>query len=255
MEKSLLIDLDGVLRIENKPAEGLQNFLDFLHENSINACILSNSTLSSSKQVKEFFLQNSISVNIPIITAIDAAYIYAKEKYNKVAAYTSENVIDLFAEFLDFENPEAVIIGDIGNMWNYKLMQTIFEYVNNGADLIAAHKNKYWNKPDMGIQLDAGPFVHALEYATSSEAILIGKPAPIYFNSALKKINSSTNNSFIMIGDDLDSDITGAKNIGGETILIYSGKTAEPYPNSYSDKVDHEAKNLMDVIKILKEKL
>lgn len=255
MEKSLLIDLDGVLRINNKPAEGLQNFLDFLVDNSINSCILSNSTLNSSEQINEFFLRNSISVNIPIITAIDAAYIYAKERYNKVAAYTSENVIDLFAEFLDFENPEAVIIGDIGNMWNYQLMQTIFEYVKNGAELIAAHKNKYWNKPGIGIQLDAGPFVHALEYATSSEAILIGKPAPIYFNSALKKIKSSINRSFLMIGDDLDSDITGAKNIGGETILIYSGKTTYPYHDSYSDKVDHEAQNLIDVINILKDKL
>ena len=35
--------------------------------------------------------------------------------------YTSENVIHLFSEILDFENPEAVLIGDIGNLWNYQI--------------------------------------------------------------------------------------------------------------------------------------
>ena len=250
MEKSLLIDLDGVLRIENQPADGLHEFLEFIQRSSINACIISNSTLNSSKQVYEYFHKRSIEVNIPIMTAIEGASIFVRDRYKRVAAYTSENVIDLFAEFLDYENPEAVVIGDIGNLWNYTLMQTIFEYLRNGADLIAAHKNKFWSKPEIGIQLDAGPFIHALEYAVNTQAELIGKPSPLYFKTALRKINSD-NNPFIMIGDDLESDISGAKKVGGETILIYSGKTKPPYPELYSSKVDFEANNLVEVIKIL----
>ena len=31
-------------------------------------------------------------------------------------------------------------------MWNYEILQTIFDYIRNGAELIAAHKNKYWEK-------------------------------------------------------------------------------------------------------------
>ena len=46
-------------------------------------------------------------------------------------------------DYLEYEKPEAVLVGDIGDAWNYKLMQTIFEYIRNGAELIAAHKNKY----------------------------------------------------------------------------------------------------------------
>lgn len=252
MQKPILIDLDGVLRLGNALAEDTKLFLDYLDSSHRKACILSNSSLFSSENIYSFFEENSIKTNIPIITAIDAASDYVKNKYSKVAVYVSDNVLNKFVDILDFENPEAVLIGDIGNLWNYKLVQNIFEYVQNGAELIAIHKNKFWNKPNAGIQLDSGPFIHAIEFASSSTAKLIGKPSSLYFQSALQKINCEINDSFIMLGDDLDSDITGAKILGAETILIYTGKTKAPFPTSYKDKINYEANNLLDVIKILK---
>lgn len=254
MQKSLLIDLDGVLRIGSQPAEDISQFLKFLEDNSIPACILSNSSLNYSKQIYDFFQSYSINLNIPIITSIDAAYIYIKDKYKRVAVFTSENVIELFSEFLDYENPEAVLVGDIGDKWNYKLMQTIFEYIQNGAELIAAHKNKFWEKSNLGIQLDAGPFIHGIEYATDKNATLIGKPSELYFQSALEKINKPKNSNFIMLGDDLDSDMRGAKNLGAETILILTGKTKLPIPDDYKNSVDYITKNLSEVTEVLKIK-
>ncbi len=251
MQKPLLIDLDGVLRIKGNPAEGLIEFLNFVEQNKIPACILSNSSISNSDQVYKFFKSNDIDVKIPIITAIDAAYDFIKGKYKKVAVYVSEKLTYMFNEFLDYENPEAVLIGDIGDAWNYKLMQIIFEYLRKGSVLIAAHKNKFWEKAGNGIQLDAGPFIHALEYAASTEAVLIGKPTELYFKSALSKIGFSDNYNFIMIGDDLDSDIKGAKRLDAETILILTGKTSLPIPDSAKNHIDHIAENLLDVIEIL----
>ena len=251
MRKPLLIDLDGVLRIGSNLAEGTEILLNYIEQKNISSCILSNSSLYTSKNILSFFKDNSIDLRIPVITAIDAASDYVKNKYSKVAAFTSENVIHLFNDILDFENPEAVLIGDIGNLWNYKLMQTIFEYVRNGADLIAIHKNKFWNKENLGITLDAGPFIHAIEYAADKEALLIGKPSPLYFESAFTKINCNSKHPFMMLGDDLESDITGSKKIGAETILIYTGKTQKPFLPKFKDIVDHEADNLMEVIRIL----
>ena len=249
--KPILIDLDGVLRVKNEPAEYLEEFFHFLSEINVPACILSNSSVSSSKDINAFFYNHSIKQSIPILTAIDAAKIYVSDRYKKIAVYVSDMVVNQFADYLEYEKPEAVLVGDIGDAWNYKLMQTIFEYIRNGAELIAAHKNKYWVKPGLGIQLDAGPFIHAIEYAASAKATLIGKPSPIYFESALKEIGFDLSNPFIMIGDDLDTDICGAKNLGAETILIYSGKTNPPVNSKYKSVIDHEAYNLSDVIKII----
>lgn len=253
IKKPLLIDLDGVLRIGNIPADGLKNFLTFVEENNIKACILSNSSLYSSHEIYDFFTNHSLKINLPIITAIDAGYKYVSSKYKQVAVYCSDNVKIMFDQILDYKNPQAVLIGDIGDSWNYKILQQIFEFVQNGAELITIHKNKFWNKPKAGIQLDAGPFVHAIEYATSIKATIIGKPAKLYFKSALNLLDINELEKFVMIGDDLDSDMAGASKLGAETILIYTGKTKPPIPNNYNNFVNYKSNNLNDVIEILKK--
>ena len=256
MQKPILIDLDGVLRFGTKPAEDINLFLDYLQKAQIPACILSNSSLNASEDIYKYFETHSINIELPIITAIDAAYSYIKDKYSKVAIYTSENVIGKFADFLEYENPEAVLIGDIGNLWNYKLMQTIFEYVQNGAELIAVHKNKYWHKPSQGILLDSGPFIHGIEYASGHTATLIGKPSPLYFNSALKQIGFEANQPFIMLGDDLQSDMAGGKELNAHTILMLTGKTELPIPEKDKQNINYYAENLtqaVEIIKIIKE--
>ena len=253
MQKPILIDLDGVLRLGNKLAEDINIFLNFIEQSKIPACILSNSSLNTSNHIYKYFESQSIKLEIPVITAIDAAFSYLNNKYTKVAVYTSENVIDKFADFLEYENPEAVLIGDIGNLWNYKLMQTIFEYVQNGAELIAVHKNKFWYKPSEGILLDAGPFIHGIEYSAGVSATLIGKPSPLYFFSALNQIGFESNQPFIMLGDDLQSDMVGGKNLNAHTILMLTGKTKLPIPENDKKNVNDYAESLTQAIEIIKE--
>jgi len=81
--------------------------------------------------------------------------------------------------------------------------------------------------------------------------LLIGKPSPIYFKTALK-ILGNENSSFYMLGDDLETDVNAAQKIGGKGILVYTGKTKFPLPADIKMKPDYEAKNLKEVITILK---
>jgi ribonucleotide monophosphatase NagD (HAD superfamily) len=61
-----------------------------------------------------------------------------------------------------------------------------------------------------------------------------------------------TNSEFIMIGDDIESDIIGAQKAGGKGLLIYTGKTKYPLNEGINIKPDYEAKNLTEVIDIIK---
>ena len=60
--------------------------------------------------------------------------------------------------------------------------------------------------------MDIGAFIHGLEYASNSQAMMIGKPSVDFFNIALADMQLSTS-EVLMIGDDIDSDIGGAQQI------------------------------------------
>ena len=248
--KPLLIDFDGVLKIGNFPAPDVNEFFEFISGNKIPACILSNSTLRTGEMVKEFFASHIIDVEIPAITAFDVTVAYVKNNYKKVQVYCRDYLLHHFDGFIDDQNPEAIVVGDIEDKWNFQILNDIFKKVFNGADLIAMHKNKYWY-PDEELMIDAGAFVNAIEFASGKEAILIGKPSPLYFKTALETICSKIENGFYMIGDDIENDVGAAQKIGGVGILMYTGKTKFSIDENLPVKPDFEAHSLSEVISFI----
>jgi len=249
--KPLLIDFDGVLKIGDSPAPDAQEFFNFISKNKVPCCILSNSTLRTGEMVKDFLASENINIDIPAITAFDATVSYVKKNYKRVKVYCRDNLLHHFGGLIDDENPEAVVIGDIEDKWNYQIVNEIFNIVFAGADLIAMHKNKYWYPKDK-LMIDAGAFVNAIEFASDKEAMLIGKPSPLYFKTALDEINSKIENGFFMIGDDVENDVGAVQNIGGTGILIYTGKTKFPLDNNINIKPDFEVNSLKETISIIK---
>jgi len=253
MKIPLLIDFDGVLKTGSEPADGINEFLEFINKKNIPAHIISNSTLRTSDDIKSFFSSNNILLNIPAITAAEVTLNYVKSNYKKAAVYCTYPIKKLFNDYLDYKNPQAVVIGDNGNDWNYEMMNEIFKFVNSGKDFIAMHKNKFWYPEGDIPKLDAGSFIKAIEHATGIEAKLIGKPSPIYFQTVLKELGFETVQKFLMLGDDIESDIEGVQNIGGQGILIYTGKTKYPLPAEYVVKPDYEVFNLKETVALLEK--
>ncbi|MDP3583445.1 MAG: HAD hydrolase-like protein, partial [Ignavibacteria bacterium] len=170
-----------------------------------------------------------------------------------VAVYCTDHIKTLFNGILDYEHPQAIIIGDYGKRWDFATMNEIFKKVHEGAEIIAMHKNRYWKTPEDGKLMDVGPFVVAIEYAANKPSTLIGKPSPLYFSSALNLLGYDLSQKFLMLGDDLETDIQAAKNLGADSILIYTGKTLHPLPPDSVIKPDYEAMNLLEVIDLLEK--
>lgn len=266
----LLIDFDGVIRLGKEPAPDAAEFFDFIKKENIPAHIISNSTLKTSEEIKEFFADHNIHFDLPAMTAAEITLKYIADNYKRVKVYCTEHIKKLFDEFIVDENPEAVVVGDLEDKWSYDILNEIFREVYAGADLVTMQKNKFWKPDGKTLCLDAGSFVSAIEYATSKEALLIGKPSIIYFQTVLKIAHPQTpsqregvfknalsfgeglGEAFYMLGDDLETDIIGAQNAGGKGILIYTGKTAYPLDKNSTVKPDHEVKNLKETIKLLK---
>lgn len=252
--KPLLIDFDGVVKLGDSPAPDAEEFFNFINENKIPACILSNSTLRTGELIKEFFSSHGIILQIPALTAFDAAVSFTRKNYKRVQVYCRDYLIHHFEGLIDSDNPEAIVVGDIEDKWSYQIMNEIFKKVFAGADLIAMHKNKYWN-PHGELLIDAGAFIEGIEYSTNKKATLIGKPSKLYFETALNKIGCSLENNFYMIGDDAENDVIAAQKIGGTGVLIYTGKTKYPLKLQLDSKPDFEVHSLIEMIGVLEKEI
>ncbi len=144
----ILIDFDGVIKLGNDPAPDTNDFFKFISDNNLDAYIISNSTLRIGKDINQYLVDNGLKPKIPAMTAADATVHYVKEHYKKVSVYCIEKIKRLFTDYIDDENPEAVVIGDNGDNWNFQLMNDIFQKVYNGADIIAMQMNRYWYPQD-----------------------------------------------------------------------------------------------------------
>jgi len=135
---------------------------------------------------------------------------------------------NLIAEHKNITNThiDAVVIGDLGKQWTFKIMNQIFRLLTNNpqAKLIALGMTRYWRSAS-GLQLDVGPMIKAFEYATGINAIVTGKPAIAFFQAAVCLL--SEQDDIVMIGDDIRSDIEAAQQAGLKAILVRTGKFTE----------------------------
>jgi 4-nitrophenyl phosphatase/NagD protein len=94
-------------------------------------------------------------------------------------------------------------------------------YLRNGAALIGSYGGAVYMS-DRGPALSAGPIIKALEYASGRKAIMIGKPSPRMFQWALRRVREKSARA-VMIGDQIETDLAGARKARVHTILVLTG--------------------------------
>jgi HAD superfamily hydrolase (TIGR01458 family) len=226
--RGLLIDLDGVLYVEEEPIPGAVAAVGRLRASGLGLRFVTNTTARSRDQTLARLARLGLPVaDRELITPAALAVAYCLERgHRRVALIMNEEVKRDFAELEDAEDDcEAVIIGDLGPAFGYDVLNHAFREVMDGAELIALQKNRYWLRAD-GLSLDVGPFVAAIEFATGREAYVVGKPAPGFFRQALADLGVGAS-AAAMVGDDIESDIGGALDAGLQAILVRTGKYRE----------------------------
>ena len=79
----------------------------------------------------------------------------------------------------------------------------------------------------------------------------MGKPEKNFFDLAVKDLELIKDN-ILMIGDDIISDIKGAKDFGIKTIQVKTGKYQEADNDNKLTQPDERVESIVDVVKLLK---
>jgi ribonucleotide monophosphatase NagD (HAD superfamily) len=93
------------------------------------------------------------------------------------------------------------------------------------------------------LDLDSGAYIIGLERAAGVEATVVGKPADAFYDVAVKALGVERSQA-VMVGDDVDADIIGARRAGLQAVLVRTGKFrqadlegAAEQPNAVIDSV------------------
>jgi len=138
-----------------------------------------------------------------------------------------------------------VVVGDLGSLWTPALLNEAFRAVLDGAALVALQRDPYWLGAT-GLEMDAGPYVAAIEYAAGAQAELAGKPNEKFYHAALASLGRKPEGA-AMIGDDIWSDVQGAQRAGLKGWLVRTGKFREDVLASSGVRPDRILDSLADL--------
>ncbi len=222
MIKAILFDISGVLYDDKAPVKGAVDAINQLQYSGIPLRFVTNSSRSTEAMILTMLQNMGFAIkDSQVFTAPSAIKHFLQT--NKLRPYCLIHP-DLEPEFAEFDQsePNAVVVADAAERFDYHHLNTAFELIVEGAPLIGIGRNRYF-KNNGKLCLDAGPFIQALEYAAGVEAKIMGKPATAFFMEAVNSVDCLPEEVF-MIGDDAEADVEGALNAGLRACLVQTGK-------------------------------
>jgi HAD superfamily hydrolase (TIGR01450 family) len=230
---AVLLDLDGTLYHEDQVLPGAAALVRRLQdEGRIYAC-LTNST-SSPQRLQARLAGMGIEMPTAVIyTAASASADYVLERFAvrpRVFNLATEGLAELLEGKVTWvsaigEACDAVIAGAPANLFATAERQRIALYLlRAGAALVGICADRIYPSP-RGLEFGSGAMAEMLAYAANVRPTYAGKPEAIFFQELCRKLEVEPG-SCVLIGDNLESDIAGAKKLGMTTVLTLTGVSA-----------------------------
>jgi HAD superfamily hydrolase (TIGR01450 family) len=253
--RALLLDMDGVVVMRGRPIPGAAEALARLDAAGIPYVLATNTSMLSRLTLARELTRGGMPVEEEaIVTAASATAAYVRRRFGEEPIYLMV-APDALVEFEgltllshdDAADPDAraaaVVVGDAGEEFTPRNLQSAFTLLRGAAAFVAMHKNRWWFTP-AGVMMDSGAYVTGLEYATERRALVTGKPSRAFFEEGVRRLDylaaaraaglrgSSGTAAWprlapgevAMVGDDLWNDILGAQKAGLRGIFVRSGK-------------------------------
>jgi HAD superfamily hydrolase (TIGR01458 family) len=220
--RGVLLDLDGVLYVGDRILPGATGAIRRLRDADLPVCFVTNTTRKPRRVILERLTGMGLDVrDDELLTPSRAAIEWLELQGRAAHLLIHDDLREDFAGIGDGPGA-AVVLGDAADGFTYDALNECFRRIADGAPFLALARNRYFMESD-GISLDLGAYVVGLEYATGQPAVVLGKPAPAFFEAALAIVGCAAAEA-AMIGDDVEADVNGAIEAGLNGILVRTGK-------------------------------
>ncbi|WP_070106002.1 TIGR01458 family HAD-type hydrolase [Burkholderia plantarii] len=248
MIDTLLCDIDGTLLHRGAALPGAAAALRAARDAGLGIRLLTNITAKTPRELAAQLGEAGIEVEAgEILTATTACVGHLLAQPSKrchlIVPDSARAAFEAVA--IDDVQPDFVVIGDIGDAFDYATLNRAFRMLRGGASLIALQKNLFWFDVD-GERLDCGAFVVGLEAAAGTQAVVTGKPSRVFFEAALRELGASAQRA-VVIGDDIATDMAGARAIGAHALHVRTGKHRPEWLDQHAGSIDSVLDSIADL--------
>lgn len=228
--RAAIFDVDGVLWLAGSAADGSDRLLNQLRRQGLTFCCLANDCSVTKAQRHSTLTQAGVPIAPEqLLTAPEVTGEWLVQASVQTIMYLG--VPDVASDLGDHigirdEGPvDAVVVGDLFEHYERRTIDRAAKAISGGARFVAMHRGR---RSSDGREwfIDNGFWVAALEYVTEQDAVVTGKPSANAYLRALDRLGltSCPRSEVVVISDDADNDLRGAKAAGLRTTYFGSSR-------------------------------
>ncbi len=253
--KGLIIDMDGVLWRDTEPIGDLPAIFNAIKSQGLRAILATNNATRTVDEYHEKLAGFGVELeDWQVITVAQGTGIYLNEHYpdgcqafvvgqpslkETLKAY-GINVIEDPNEKID------VVVASIDVSISYKKITDAELLIRGGCDFIGTNPDVTYPTPN-GLYPGSGTIIGAIEIASEKKAKLIGKPEPVLYQMALRRLDLLPHET-LAVGDRLETDIVGAQAAGIYSAFVLTGASTLEQAKQLSPGPDIIINSLSELI-------
>jgi NagD protein len=247
-----LTDMDGVLVHEGHVLPGATELINQWESSGTPFLVLTNNSIYTPRDLSARLRAGGLNVpedRIWTSALATAAFLKSQNPHGSAYVIGEAGMTTALHEIGYVQtdaNPDYVVLGETRN-FNFDNLTKAIRLINAGARFIATNPDPTGPSAD-GVLPATGSVAALITKATGKHPYIVGKPNPMMFRSAMRKIGAHSESTG-MIGDRMDTDVVAGIEAGLHTVLVLTGiadqAEIERYPfrpteilNSVADLVD-----------------
>jgi NagD protein len=223
---SWLTDMDGVLVHEGVAIPGAADLIAKWTNEGTPFLVLTNNSIYTPRDLSARLVASGLNIpedHIWTSALATAAFLHSQKPggsaYVIGEAGMTQALYDIGYIMTD-QNPDYVVLGETRNL-NFENLTKAVRLIGGGARFIVTNPDATGPSAEGPIPA-AGSVAALITKATGMEPYIVGKPNPMMFRSAMRKIGAHSETTG-MIGDRMDTDVVAGIEAGLHTVLVLTG--------------------------------
>ena len=249
---SWLTDMDGVLVHEGKALDGAAELIKQWQDADTPFLVLTNNSIYTPRDLSARLRAGGLDVpEDRIWTSALATADFLKSQNPRGTAYVigesglTQALHDIGYVQTDVD-PDYVVLGETRN-FSFENLTKAIRLINAGARFIATNPDATGPSAE-GVMPATGAVAALITKATGKDPYIVGKPNPMMFRSAMRKIDAHSQSTG-MIGDRMDTDVVAGIEAGLHTVLVLTGIADEAEIQRYPFRPTEILMSVADLVK------